>query len=71
MEGMNPFWVTVIVIATFAGPAFLVLTIVAAIVWLVVRSRAMRIVSFALLSCTIFTGAAWLAAMFLIGSPWP
>lgn len=71
VEGMNPFWFGVILIATFAGPAFLLLTLVAGIVWRVGRARAARTVFLVLLACTAFAGLSWLAGALLIGTHWP
>jgi hypothetical protein len=71
MEGMNPFWFLVLIITTFAAPGFLVLTIVAGIVWCIVRSRPCQIIFFALLACTIFAGMVYVAAILMIGSSWP
>jgi len=74
MESINPFWFPVVLIATFAGSAFLVLTIIAGITSLVVRPqyyRIARIVFFAMLACTAFAGSSWLVGVLLAGTRWP
>ena len=71
VEGLNPFWYSVVLITTLVGPACLAITVVAGIVWLIVRSRVSRIVFFALLTCTIIAGLSWLAALMLMGTSWP
>jgi hypothetical protein len=73
MEGINPFWFHVILVATIAGPAFLVFTIVAGIVWLFLRSKTSRTIFVALLACTVIAGLSWLVGltMSMFGARWP
>jgi hypothetical protein len=71
MEGMNPFWYQVVLVATIAGPAFLVFTIVAGIVWFLLRSKTSGTIFAVLLACTALAVASWLAGVILIGTKWP
>jgi hypothetical protein len=71
MEGMNPFWWTAVLLATYGGAVAIGLTLLAGLVWLIGRSNVARILFLVLLACTLVIGVIYVTAIVMIDSKWP
>jgi hypothetical protein len=65
METIDPFWWAAALLSAFSGGVCLVLTLMAAVYWLIWGTRGGRILFLALLTCTALAAVAFGAAAFL------
>lgn len=71
MENINPFWWTVGLLSAWIGGIGLALTLMAAIYWLIRRSRGGLILFLAFLAFTSLAGVAFVVSCTLMDSKWP
>ena len=71
MEGINPFWWTIGLVAAWVAPISLAATFIVGLLWLGVRSRSCLILFFVLLGGAVFSGLTFGVACLMMSSKWP